>query len=167
MAKEPIRDMVLEALEKEAPLHGLDIVDVEVVGVASAPVVRVRIDHADESLPTVTLDEVTRETSWIAEVLDELDPLPGSYSLEVSSPGLDRPLRRAHDFERFAGSNVVVQTTATEGRRHFTGRLLGVSDAGVGLLVDGEQIHMPFSSIKKAKLKPDLSINGKKRGGRN
>ena len=106
MASTDIERELLAALEAAAPEHGIDVVDVEVVGASKAPVVRVRLDHADESLPTITLDEVTAQSDWVNAVIDEKDPFPGSYTLEISSPGLSRPLRRAHDFERFAGEDV-------------------------------------------------------------
>ena len=95
--------------------RGIDVVDVEVVGATKAPCVRVRIDHADESAPTITLDEVTEETEWISAALDELDPIPSSFTLEVSSPGMARPLRRERDFARFAGETVQLSLVPGEG----------------------------------------------------
>ena len=161
---EEARAAVLTALEDKAAAHEVDIVDVEVAGAAAAPIVRVRIDHADEDLPTITLDEVTTETDWISETLDELDPLPGAYTLEVSSPGMDRPLRRPRDFERFAGEQVQVVTTATEGRRRFSGRLEGFADGKIRLTTDEGECDIPFEEIKTAKIKPDYDAGkGKKK----
>lgn len=155
MAQMPIEQLLIEALEERAPLHAVDIVGVEIVGASKSPVVRVRIDHADESQPTISLDEVTEQAGWISEVLDEVDPFPGSYSLEVSSPGLDRPLRRLRDFERFAGEDVSVVTTATEGRRKYSGELLGVTDGKIALRTDEGEFTFDISEIKTAKIKPD------------
>lgn len=154
---------ILAALEALAPAHGADIVSVEVVGATKAPCVRVRVDHADESLPTITLDEIAEQTGWISDAIDELDPFPASYTLEVSSPGMDRPLRRARDFERFAGEAVVLSTAATEGRRKFTGTLKGLSEAGdqVLLACDGEDVAVPLSDVKKCNIKPDFSALAK------
>ena len=117
MPKEGAEKGIIAALEAKGAEHGIDIVDVEVVGATKNPCVRVRIDHADEQAPTITLDEVTAETGWISDAIDELDPFPAAFTLEVSSPGLDRPLRRERDFVRFAGSGRQPPTTATEGRR--------------------------------------------------
>lgn len=103
MQNEGATQKILSALEQAALNHHIDIVDVEVVGSSKNPVVRVRIDHDDEKAETISLDEVAQETSWISETIDELDPFPASFTLEVSSPGMARPLRRAKDFERFAG----------------------------------------------------------------
>lgn len=155
MALTPLEQRIIDALEERAANHAVDVVDVEVAGASKSPVVRVRIDHADESLPTITLDEIAAQNDWISEVLEEVDPFPGSYSLEVSSPGLDRPLRRARDFERFAGESVSLTTTATEGRRKFTGELLGMVDGKVALRCEEGEFTFDLADIKTAKIKPD------------
>lgn len=159
------RDRILAALESQAADHGADVVDVEVVGTAKQPTVRVRIDHADESLPTIGLDEVTEQTAWISDAIDALDPFPGSFTLEVSSPGMSRPLRRPHDFERFAGEDVQLATTATEGRRHYTGRLEGFdAQANAVLLsVDGEPVSVPLDQVRNCKIKPNFDIPSAKK----
>lgn len=167
MPKQGVDRSIVEALEARAAEHGVDVVDVEVVGATKAPCVRVRIDHADESLPTISLDEVAEQTGWISDAIDELDPFPGSFTLEVSSPGLDRPLRRPRDFARFAGQTVAVSLAPGEGRRRYTGELLGVSgEPGaetVALEVDGERVELPLADIRKCTIKPDFSAAGAKR----
>ena len=154
MASTDIERELLAALEAAAPEHGIDVVDVEVVGASKAPVVRVRLDHADESLPTITLDEVTAQSDWVNAVIDEKDPFPGSYTLEISSPGLSRPLRRAHDFERFAGEDVSLNPIDREGRRHYTGTLKGLVDGRVVVECDGEEFSFAIDDIKSCKIKP-------------
>ena len=156
MAQSPLERQIVEALEVQAVGHGIDIVDVEVVGAKRAPVVRVRIDHADEELPTISLDEISEQSGWVNEVIDALDPFPGSYVLEVSSPGMARPLRKERDFVRFAGETVQLTTTATEGRRKFTGELLGLEDGIVRLACDGETFEIPFAEVKTCKIKPNF-----------
>lgn len=158
MASSPLVRELIEALEPVAAQRGVDIVDVEVVGPAKTPTVRVRIDHADEEAPAITLDEVTVETGWISAAVDELDLFTGSFTLEVSSPGLSRPLRRPRDFERFAGSTVAVTTTATEGRRRFTGQLLGLSDGDVVIRTDEGDVAIGIDEIGKCTIKPDFGI---------
>jgi ribosome maturation factor RimP len=155
MAQTELELQIVEALEAEAPAHEIDIVDVEVVGAKRAPIVRVRIDHADEELPTISLDEVSAQSDWVNEVLDELDPIPDSYVLEISSPGLARPLRKARDFERFAGETIQLTTKAKEGRRKFTGELLGLEDGSVRISCDGETFSIAFDEVKSAKIKPN------------
>ena len=157
MPKSGIEQEIIDALEPRAAERGIDVVDVEVVGATKAPCVRVRIDHADESLATISLDEVTAETEWISAALDELDPIPSSFTLEVSSPGMARPLRKPRDFERFAGETVAVSLAPGEGRRRYTGVLLGIEGGTVTLEVDGERVELPFDDIRKCTIKPDFS----------
>ncbi len=148
---------IIDALEPVAAEHGIDVVDVEVVGATKAPCVRVRLDHADEDAPTITLDELALQNEWVESVLDELDPMSGSYTLEVSSPGMDRPLRRAHDFERFAGNNVQLTTFATSGRKRFSGRLEGIEGSTVSLtLDDGEPVSFELDEIRRCTIRPDF-----------
>lgn len=156
MPKSGIEQQIIDALEPTAAERGIDVVDVEVVGATKAPCVRVRIDHADESAPTITLDEVTEETEWISAALDELDPIPSSFTLEVSSPGMARPLRKERDFVRFAGETVQLSLVPGEGRRRYTGTLLGIEGGVVALEVDGERVELPFDDIRKCTIKPDF-----------
>lgn len=154
---------LLEALEPVAEQHGVDLVDIEVVGATKAPTVRVRIDWLDEERNGISLDEVAAQTSWVSEALDDLDPFPGAYTLEVSSPGMARPLRRARDFERFVGECVSLATTATEGRRRFTGKLLGMRDGAVALATDEGEVAIPLDEVRRCAIKPtfDFSSAGK------
>ena len=161
MSVEGSVEHIISVLEKRALGHDIDIVDVEVVGSTKAPVVRVRIDHADEDGKTISLDEVAAETGWISDALDEIDVFPGSFTLEVSSPGMDRSLRRVRDFERFSGSQVSLQTTALEGRRRYTGKLLGIQENIVSLESDGMTYDIPLTEIKKCTLKPTFDFSGK------
>lgn len=156
MPKQGLEQTIIDALEPTAADRGIDVVDVEVVGASKAPCVRVRIDHADESAPTITLDEVTEETEWISAALDELDPIPSSFTLEVSSPGMARPLRKPRDFARFAGQTVTASLVPGEGRRRYTGTLLGIEGETVALEVDGERVELALGDIRKCTIKPDF-----------
>ena len=162
---------ILAALEAQAAARGVDIVDVEVVGATKAPTVRVRIDWAEQ--PTgaeggndapagISLDDVAAQTGWVSDAIDELDPFPGSFTLEVSSPGLDRPLRRERDFERFVGEQVSLTTTATEGRKRFFGELVGLRDGAVVLACDGEQLSFPLAEVRRCQIKPSFGTPSKK-----
>ena len=161
MPKAGLEQTIIDALEPRAAERGIDVVDVEVVGATKAPCVRVRIDHADESLPTISLDEVTAETEWISAALDELDPIPSSFTLEVSSPGMARPLRKSRDFARFAGQTVAVSLVPGEGRRRYTGTLLGIEGTTVALECDGERVKLDLNDIRKCTIKPDYAAAGK------
>jgi ribosome maturation factor RimP len=86
-------------------------------------------------------------------LLDVADPIAGAYTLEVSSPGIDRPLVRREDFQRFAGFEAKVELTEpVEGRRRFRGRVLGIEDDQVRLLVGTSTVELPFAAIARAKL---------------
>jgi ribosome maturation factor RimP len=151
-----LRAELLEALEKKAVDFGTDIVEVEVVGVAKQPTVRVRIDHANPDDGPITLDEISAQTTWISDLIEELDPIDGPFTLEVSSPGLARPLRKRGDFERFAGETIHLKTTATEGRRKYTGTLKGMEGDDVVLECDDGTFKIAFDTIKTAKIKPSF-----------
>jgi ribosome maturation factor RimP len=90
----------------------------------------------------------------LSAVLDVEDPISGSYTLEVSSPGIDRPLTREKDYVRWAGHAVRVETALPiDGRRRFKGTLLGLEDGSIRLkLEDGSEVPLPLSAVTKAKL---------------
>ena len=162
MPQDDIRNELLALLETAAVEHDVDIVDVEVVGSAKAPTVRVRIDHADEQADPITLDEVSAETGWISDLIDVADPIEGRYMLEVSSPGMSRPLRKARDFERFAGNDVSLTLNVSEGRRRYTGKLEGLVDGNVRVTTDEGPFEFELSSIRSCTIKPDFGEQGKK-----
>ena len=90
-------------------------------------------------------------------LLDVEEPLPGSYTLEVSSPGLDRPLRTLAHFERFVGHEAKIRLgMPIEGRRNFKGRLCGIEDKSVVIDVDGTQWHLPLDDVVAAHLVPEF-----------
>lgn len=161
MVKSKLEQDIIDALEAVAPEHGIDIVDVEIVGATKAPCVRVRIDRLDGE--GISLDEVTAQNAWVSDAVEKLDPISGSYTLEVSSPGMARPLRRPSDFERYIGSAVELVTTATEGRRKFKGIIAATDEQAVTLeLEDGEQVSIPHGDVKKCALKPVYDFKGGK-----
>ncbi len=84
MVKSKLEQDIIDALEAQAPPHGIDVVDVEVVGATKAPCIRVRLDKLEGD--PINLDEVTAQTAWVSDTVEALDPIAGSYTLEVSSP---------------------------------------------------------------------------------
>lgn len=152
MAKEDARAQLIGALEPAAADHDLDLVEVELAGATKAPVVRVYLDTLGEE--GISLDEVAEATHWVSDLVEELDPFPGSYTLEVSSPGLDRPLRRPADFERFAGEKAEARTKGHEGRRTFTGLLGPVTETGFVLQTDDGDFAIAFEDLKSCRLVP-------------
>lgn len=105
----------------------------------------------------VVVDDCSKVSHQLSGLLDVEDPIPGNYHLEVSSPGMDRPLFTLGHFERFKGSEARVQLTRPiDGRRRFKARLLGVEGEKV-LLLDGEnQFEIPFDSIDRARIVPSF-----------
>lgn len=162
MVKSKQEQLIIDELEKLAPEHGVDIVDVELAGATKAPCVRVRIEGAEGE--ALSLDEVTAHTAWVSEVVEAIDPVSGSYTLEVSTPGIDRPLRRPSDFQRFVGERCELTTTATEGRRRFKGAIMAADEDAVTLELEGEEpVRILYVDVKKCTLKPVIDF-GRKEG---
>ena len=146
---------LLDALEPRARQEGVELVSLEVAGARKAPTIRVFID-TDHG---VSFDELSSAQAWINELMDEIDPFPGAYTLEVSSPGIDRPLRTPEHFRRFAGDRAVVKTTGPiDGRSTFTGEIVSATDDAVALDCDGETFEIPFAQVKRANLKGEVTF---------
>jgi len=103
----------------------------------------------------ITVDDCAAASRATEAILDVEDPIAGTYTLEVSSPGIDRPLTRVADFERFAGFDAKIETRMpVEGRRRFRGRLLGLEGRNIRLVTDLGEIALEFDQLAKAKLLP-------------
>jgi ribosome maturation factor RimP len=138
-------------LEPGVSALGFELVDVELVGSGHHATLRVYID----SPKGVNVDDCAKVSRQLSAILDVEDPLPGSYMLEVSSPGLDRPLVTPADFKRFAGEMIKVRMHAPiMGRKNFTGRLVEVTSDHVVVEVDNEHIDLAFEGMDRAKLVP-------------
>lgn len=140
-------------LEPSVTALGFELVSVELVGSGNDRTLRVYIDHPDG----ITVDDCADVSRQVSAVLDVEDPISGAYVLEVSSPGLDRPLVKPADFERFAGSLVKVRTREPVlGRKNFTGLLTEAAGDNVVVEVDGEPYEISLANIERARLVPDL-----------
>jgi ribosome maturation factor RimP len=131
----------------------------ELVGVqylqrgAAGSLLRVYIDQEKG----ITLDDCTAVSHQVSGVLDVEDPLPGHYDLEVSSPGLDRPLFEAAHYARFCGHRARIKLRGkVEGRRAFEGLIEGVEGEQVALLVDGERRTFELGAIESGRLVPEF-----------
>lgn len=149
MTAEEIEAMLAPTVER----MGFEISDLEVRLGRRNGLLRLYIDAPQG----VGLEDCARVSDQVSGLLDVEDPLPGEYVLEVSSPGLDRRLRKPEHFERFVGSEVkVVLRAPQEGRRRFRGRLAGL-DGGVATVeVDGREWRLPLADIESARLVPAL-----------
>ena len=149
--KEEILEKVRNLASPLAAQEGLELVDVEFAGAGGRQVLRLYIDKAGG----VSLDDCTAVSRAVSAALDVEDLLQGSYDLEVSSPGLDRPLRTPEHFEKFKGSKVRVKTYAPLGdRKTFVGTLKDFTGGEVVVEVDGREFRIPHAQIAKANVEP-------------
>ena len=129
---------------------GFELVRVAVRGVGR-PTLQVMVERADGR--TMDVEDCAAVSRALSALLDVEDPIGGAYDLEISSPGIDRPLTRRKDFERFAGFEAKLELAALQdGRRRFRGRLLGLDGAKVRMDSEGQVLTVPFDAIVKAKL---------------
>jgi ribosome maturation factor RimP len=142
---------ITELLEPLATEHGYELVAVEQAGGRKTPVIRVLLDREGG----VDIDAICSANRWVSDALDEADPVPTHYTLEVSSPGVDRPLRTRAHFECFTGETITLKTKphGVEKRGSWTGTLVGLEGDDVVIEVEGERIAVPFDNIQKARLK--------------
>ncbi|MDP6709067.1 MAG: ribosome maturation factor RimP [Alphaproteobacteria bacterium] len=133
---------------------GYALVRVRFMGDQQRPTLQVMAERMDGA--EMCVDDCAELSRTISALLDVEDPLPGSYLLEVSSPGIDRPLVKAADFERFAGHEAKLECRrAQDGRKRFRGRLLGLEGEVVRLALadgSGETAEIPLADLAEAKL---------------
>jgi ribosome maturation factor RimP len=143
-------ERVTAAARPLAEADGLELVAVEYLREAGGWVIRVYLDKPGG----ISLDDCQRVSRQLGDLLDVEDPTDHAYTLEVSSPGLDRPLVSAADFARFAGRLVRIQTEVPlGGQRRFRGRLLGIAGDTVQIEVEGaRRVDIPHAAIQRARL---------------
>jgi ribosome maturation factor RimP len=141
---------------------GFDLVAVEWVGDVRGPLLRVSIDRIPGQVPAggegggISAAACGRVSEHLSQILDEHDPIERSYRLEVSSPGIDRPVQRLTDFARFHGYKV--RCRLAEGpRKRFTGKILGTDGDFVNVEADGQQIRFNIDAVERAHLVLDLA----------
>ena len=129
---------------------GFEIVRVRISGKKQISM-QVMVEQKDGQ--GMTVDDCATISRAISALLDVEDPVKGAYTLEVSSPGIDRPLVRMGDFDRFQGFQAKIETNRPfNGRRRFKGRLLGVEGESVRIMIDGQEMKLPHPDIQRAKL---------------
>ena len=154
MGNDSIAARVQELAERVAIDHGLELVHAEVAGPENKPIVRVYIDKPQG----VTHEDCSEVSTHLGTILDVEDFIHASYTLEVSSPGLERGLYKRADYERFAGSNAKLKTRQPiGGQRNFRGRLVSVD--GDELIFEDRtsgRVRVPLDIITKANLEVDV-----------
>ncbi len=144
-----MRDLT-ELFEPVIESMGYELVGVEFSGGSGHGTLRVYIDSENG----VNIDDCAAISHQISGILDVEEPIRQAYDLEISSPGLNRPLFKLADFERFAGRTAKIKLAlALDGRKNFRGELQGVADSRlIRVEVDGEQFELPYADIAKANL---------------
>jgi ribosome maturation factor RimP len=149
------RQELMALVEPVVNAMGYELCDLELRIGRGRGLLRLFIDD-EQGVNLMDCEAVSRQVSG---VLDVEDPIVGQYSLEVSSPGMDRRLVKPAHFDRFAGSDVDVRLRRLiEGRRHVTGRLLGRDGDVITIGAGAVQVRIPLAEIESARLVPDLSV---------
>ena len=150
-------DIVEKVRAVAAPLveqEGMELVEVELGGPGGHTILRLFIDKTGG----ITLEDCSNVSHLVSAALDVEDPLHGAYQLEVSSPGLDRPLRTPEHFAKYAGQKARIRTygpiAESENRKTFIGTLKGIVDGKVEIEVDGKLFQVPHAQISKANIEP-------------
>jgi ribosome maturation factor RimP len=152
--KDEILDRVQRIAAPLAAQEGLELIDVDLGGPGGRQTLRLFIDKPGG----VSLDDCTSISRAVSAALDVEDPLQGAYDLEVSSPGLDRPLKTPEHFQKFAGKRVRVKTFGPlpecENRKTFVGILQGYENGMIVVDVDGRSFRVPHAQVSKANVDP-------------
>lgn len=153
MSKKDIAGLVEAMVAPIAEKHGLELVDVEFVKEAGNWYLRVFIDKAEG----VGLDDCQLVSKELGIVIDECDPINQDYLLEVSSPGLERPLKKANDFEKYKGRKVRLHTFAPwNGKKELVGELAGLLGNDILLITGGETLTIPRDKAALVRLEVEF-----------
>ena len=149
MGKAPVTQSVTELIELGLQADGLELVDVEFKKEGKNWILRIYIDR-EGGVTLVDCQKVSRLAGDLIEVEEVIEPV---YTLEVSSPGLNRVLKKEKDFLKYSGKKIYVQCHAPmDGRKKFTGILTGFIDQSIHLEVDGQHYTIPLNLVAKANL---------------
>ena len=155
-------ERIRESAGRVAAAHGLELFDLQLTRESQGWVVRVTIDRpgpASSAEESVSIEDCATVSRELSAILDVDDPLDRAYTLEVTSPGLDRPLRHEADFRRFVGRAAsIVLAEPVDGQSYFSGRLGGVEQGDVVLLVGkrNRAHRLPLAAIKRARLEVEF-----------
>ena len=156
-----LRDRLSALLEPVVEGLGFELWELEYLPGRGNALLRLYIDT--QAHAGITVDDCERVSRAASEVLDATDPVPGNYTLEVSSPGIERPLRTARHFAPYVGETVFVETVhLVDERRRFKGRLVAADGEAIEVEVDGRTHRLPIAGIRKAHLAPDIVGAGKR-----
>jgi len=141
--------LVTELIDTTIQALGLDLWGVELLQQGKYSLLRIYIEREEG----VTIEDCEKVSRQVSALLDVEDPIAGEYTLEVSSPGMDRPLFSIKQYSKYVGSEVDLKLRRSiDGRRKFKGQIIKVSGDIVGLLVEGSEYDLEFSDIEKARI---------------
>ncbi len=149
MPRQEVINKLTMLAEEVADDNDVEVVDVELLGSGRKSILRVFIDREGG----VGLDDCRKVSRQLEALLDVEDPIPGSYTLEVSSPGIDRPLKKIEDFVKYKGRKVkIVTKDKIDNQNYFVGTIHNVQNSDVMIELKKKTISVPFETIKKATL---------------
>ena len=156
MAKD-LKSRLTQLLDAAAAERGFELVLLETGGPAREPYVRVYLDHEGG----ITIEQIALANKWIDAVLADVSDLPEGYTLEVSSPGIERPLVKLADFVRFIGSEAKIAVSREiDGHKHFTGTIAAVEGTDVLLETEDQAtLRIPHASITRANLRVTIDFS--------
>lgn len=149
-----VSDVITDLLQPVVEGLGYEFVGLEYLSQGARSILRIYIDQEDG----ITLEDCTRVSHQVSGVLEVEDPIRGEYALEVSSPGVDRPLFVREHYERFLGERALIKTSLPiDGQRKFTGHLVQLQDDDLIIDIGGKQVTLSLDQIDKARLAPLLA----------
>ena len=153
--EEEIKEKIREIIEIPILKKNMELVDLEWRRERQGWILRIFIDKPGG----VTVEDCAKISGIVGEILDKEDIIHHSYVLEVSSPGIERPLVKKEDYERFRGEKAkITLKTPISGRRNFTGIIIGIKNDLVQMEVEGKVWEFSLENIKKAKLQPEIGF---------
>ncbi len=156
-----MRDALMRLIEPVIEALDYELVDIEYARAGRGGVLRIFIDRragdrGARSDPGISVDDCARVSHAVSELLEVEDPIKGHYTLEVSSPGFDRILRKRAHFDRFIGERIFAELKLPiNGRRRYVGVLKSIAGDSIVVEVDGQAHDLPLERIQKARLRPE------------
>ncbi len=146
----PLAEKIEEIIAPTVKDMGFDLIQVKMLDGRKAQTLQIMAERPDGSM---TLDDCAAISRQLSAILDVEDVMPGEYRLEISSPGIDRPLVKLTDYPKYVGHTVKIETVLPiNGRKRFTGAIKAVEKSDVVITVDNEEHSLPFIDIQSAKL---------------
>lgn len=161
-----VEKQVCEIIEPTVRDFGYEIVRVKLMGSAQNKTLQITIDWPDDRL--IAVDDCELVSRHVSVLLDVEDVIASFYNLEVSSPGISRPLTRLKDYKRYVGEKIKLTTKlAINGQRNFSGVMQSVDDSGIVMILHGSPaesgVRIEFANISDANLQPDLIFKQEKK----